>query len=49
VELDRLTGKVADATTPADPRYTEWFLEGTQPGAPVWPWSLFRLGPIGHF
>ena len=48
VELDRLNGAVADATTPTDRRYTEWFLEGTQPGAAVWPWSLFRLGPI-HF
>ncbi len=48
VETDRATGKPADAATPADRRYTEWYLEGTEPGAPVWPWSLFRLGPIGH-
>jgi 1A family penicillin-binding protein len=46
-ELDRVTGKVADANTPADRRYTEWFLLGTEPGALAWPWSLFRLGPIG--
>ena len=46
VELDRATGAVADSATPADRRYPEWFLEGTQPGAPAWPWSLFRLGPI---
>jgi penicillin-binding protein 1A len=46
VELDRASGTVADATTPAERRYTEWFLEGTQPGAPVWPWTLFRFGPI---
>lgn len=48
VEIDRTSGKPADQTTPADRRYTEWFLEGTEPGAPVWPWSLFRFGPIGH-
>lgn len=47
-ELDRTTGNVADATTPADRRYTEWFLLGTEPGALAWPWSLFRMGPIGH-
>jgi 1A family penicillin-binding protein len=47
-ELDRTTGKVADASTPADRRYTEWFLLGTEPGALAWPWSLFRMGPIGH-
>lgn len=47
-ELDRTTGKPADATTPADRRYKEWFLMGTEPGALAWPWSLFRAGPIGH-
>ena len=46
VELDRTTGAVSDVNTPPDRRYTEWFLEGTQPGAPVWPWTLFRFGPI---
>ncbi len=48
VELDRSSGKPADATTPADRRYTEWYLEGTEPGASAWPWSLFRFGPIGR-
>jgi penicillin-binding protein 1A len=48
VDLDRSTGKPADASTPVDRRYTEWYLEGTEPGAPVWPWSIFRFGPIGH-
>ncbi len=48
VELDRATGKPADALTPPDRRYTEWYLDGTEPGAPVWPWSLFRFGAIGH-
>jgi penicillin-binding protein 1A len=47
VEVDRLTGQVADLATPASRRYTEWFLDGRQPGAPVWPWALFRGGPIG--
>ncbi|MDQ6612006.1 MAG: penicillin-binding transpeptidase domain-containing protein, partial [Gemmatimonadota bacterium] len=45
-ELDRTTGKVATLSTPTDRRYTEWFLEGTEPGAHAWPWSLFRNGPI---
>lgn len=46
-ELDRATGKVAGLDTPSDRRYQEWFLEGTEPGARAWPWSLFRNGPIG--
>jgi penicillin-binding protein 1A len=46
--LDRATGQPAGDDTPAERRYTEWFLEGTEPGARRgWPWSLFRLGPIG--
>jgi penicillin-binding protein 1A len=46
--LDRETGEVATEETPIERRYTEWFLEGTEPGARRgWPWSLFRLGPIG--
>lgn len=47
VELDRATGKTATLQTPQDRRYQEWFLEGTEPGARAWPWSLFRNGPIG--
>jgi penicillin-binding protein 1A len=47
--LDRVTGADADALTPRERRYTEWFLDGTEPGAArSWPWSLFRLGPIGY-
>jgi penicillin-binding protein 2D len=46
VELDRSTGAAAVATTPPERRYTEWFLEGTEPGAPAWPWGLLRFGPI---
>ena len=48
VELDRTTGRPSDGNTPQDRRYIEWFLVGTEPGALVWPWSLFRLGPIGY-
>ena len=48
VELDRATGRPSDARTPEERRYVEWFMAGTEPGAPVWPWSLFRLGPIGY-
>jgi penicillin-binding protein 2D len=47
--LDRETGEPATESTPAERRYTEWFLEGTEPGARRgWPWSLFKLGPIGY-
>jgi 1A family penicillin-binding protein len=46
-ELDRKTGKLADATTPAERRYTEYFLAGTEPGAlRVDARRLFGLGPI---
>jgi len=48
VELDRATGKPADASTPNARRFTEWYLDGTEPGAAPWPWGLFRIGPIGH-
>lgn len=48
VELDRTTGRPSDGNTPLDQRYIEWFLVGTEPGALVWPWSLFRVGPIGY-
>ncbi|HEX2780107.1 MAG TPA: penicillin-binding transpeptidase domain-containing protein, partial [Gemmatimonadaceae bacterium] len=47
-ELDRVTGLVADATTPPERRYTEYFLEGTEPAGLQWdPWRLFELGPVG--
>lgn len=48
VVLDRQTVKPADRATPADRRYTEWYLEGTEPGALAAPWSFFRFGPIGN-
>ena len=48
-ELDRDTGVVADESTPAARRYTEYFLPGTEP--PVLrmdAWRILRLGPIMH-
>ncbi len=45
-ELDRATGKLSTMQTPGDRRYQEWFLEGTEPGALSWPWTLFRNGPL---
>ena len=47
-ELDRATGEMATATTPPNRRYTEYFVEGTEP-EPLRadPWKIFRWGPIG--
>jgi membrane carboxypeptidase/penicillin-binding protein len=47
-ELDRVTGQLATVATPANRRYTEYFVEGTEP-EPLRadPWKLFRWGPIG--
>jgi membrane carboxypeptidase/penicillin-binding protein len=46
-ELDRLNGKLADAATPTDRRYLEYFLAGTEPGAlRVDARRLFGWGPI---
>jgi 1A family penicillin-binding protein len=48
LELNRDTGEPATEETPADRRYTEYFIEGTEPGAlRLDPWRLFRWGPIG--
>ena len=45
--LDRRTGKPAGETTPADRRYVEYFISGTEPGAlRVNVRRLFGLGPI---
>jgi 1A family penicillin-binding protein len=42
-ELDRQTGLPADASTPPERRYTEYFIDGTQPGAQKFDaWSIFR-------
>jgi len=46
-DVDRATGELATDQTPADRRYTEYFVEGTEP-APLKadPWKLFAWGPI---
>jgi len=46
-DVDRATGELATDQTPADRRYTEYFVEGTEP-APLKadPWKLFGWGPI---
>ncbi len=45
--LDRQSGQPADTTTPGERKYTEYFVEGTEPGAQTFdPWSVFRAGPI---
>ena len=43
VDFDRDTMAPADSTTLPERRYTEYFLDGTQPGD---PWELFANGPI---
>jgi 1A family penicillin-binding protein len=47
-EVDRLTGQLATVATPANRRYTEYFVEGTEP-EPLRadPWKIFQWGPIG--
>jgi len=46
-DVDRATGELATEQTPPDRRYTEYFVEGTEP-APLKadPWKLFGWGPI---
>ena len=46
-ELDRATGELATDLTPPERRYTEYFVEGTEP-APLKadPWKIFAWGPI---
>ncbi|HEY7894100.1 MAG TPA: PBP1A family penicillin-binding protein [Gemmatimonadaceae bacterium] len=47
-ELDRSGGEPATDSTPPDQRYTEYFMDGTQPGAPAQAaWALWSWGPIG--
>ena len=47
-EMDRATGLLADAFTPPERRYIEYFLEGTEPVElrPT-PWLVFQYGPLG--
>jgi penicillin-binding protein 1A len=46
-DVDRDTGDLANDQTPPERRYTEYFVEGTEP-APLRadPWKLFSSGPI---
>jgi len=46
-ELDRATGQIADAATPTERRYTEYFLPGTEP-EPLRsiPWRLPLFGAL---
>ena len=47
-ELDRITGELATPSTPPNRRYTEYFVEGTEPESlRADPWKIFRWGPIG--
>jgi 1A family penicillin-binding protein len=46
-DVDRDTGELATNQTPADRRYTEYFVEGTEPASlRADPWKLFAWGPI---
>ena len=46
-DVDRDTGQLATDQTPADRRYTEYFVEGTEPASlRADPWKLFAWGPI---
>jgi penicillin-binding protein 1A len=46
-ELDRVTGELANEETPPDRKYTEYFVEGTEP-IPLRPelFKFFQSGPI---
>ena len=44
---ERGTGQLASDLTPADRRYMEYFVEGTEPeGLRLDPWRVFRWGPL---
>ncbi|HEY5022289.1 MAG TPA: hypothetical protein VII30_07360, partial [Gemmatimonadaceae bacterium] len=46
-DVDRATGQLATDQTPPDRRYTEYFIEGTEPlQLRTDPWKLFGWGPI---
>jgi len=46
-DVDRATGELATDQTPSDRRYTEYFVEGTEPPSlRADPWKLFGWGPI---
>jgi penicillin-binding protein 1A len=46
-DVDRASGELATDETPPDRRYTEYFVEGTEPAAlRADPWKLFSWGPL---
>lgn len=46
-EMDRTTGTLATPSTPPDRRYTEYFIEGTEPDAlKLDPWMVFKDGVL---
>jgi 1A family penicillin-binding protein len=46
-ELDRMSGQLADSTTPPERRYFEYFLPGTEPPLlRVNPWKIPQWGPF---
>lgn len=46
-EMDRVTLRLATADTPASQRYTEYFVEGTEPEElKLDPWLVFRKGAV---
>jgi hypothetical protein len=46
-DVDRDTGQLATADTPPERRYTEYFVEGTEPPSlRADPWKLFGWGPL---
>ena len=46
-DVDRATGQLATDQTPPDRRYTEYFIEGTEPASlRADPWKVFGWGPI---
>jgi hypothetical protein len=46
-EVDKITGALADSTTPPERRYLEYFIPGTEPPELRFdPRTIFREGPI---
>ncbi len=49
-ELDEATGALASDSTPAEQRYAEYFLPGTEPAVlRLDPWFIFEMGPLVMF
>jgi penicillin-binding protein 2D len=46
-DLDRATGQLANALTPPNRRYTEYWVEGTEPDSlKLDPWTAFKGGAL---